>query len=383
MSAGKILILSASIGHGHLRAAEALEQGLRLWFPGYESRHVDIMETVPALMRVAYKDMYLKMVQSFPELWGYLYARSDSGSPGRGKLDSLRKKLESASSGELRDIIEDYRPDQIICTHFTPQQVLGRWKAKGRLNTPLWVCVTDFVAHRYWLEKGMDGYFTATEENVFRMRRRGLENENIYPYGIPVVPSFIPPSDPQAARVEAAQQFGLDPAKKCFLLMGGGAGIGDMLGFARDLVNMDASFQLVVLTGNNQELLRDLQELAGQYPGQLFPLGFTLEVHKLLAASDLVLSKPGGLTTSECLAMGKPMLIYSSIPGQEDFNADYLLENGAAMKAPDSSGLVWRIRKALENPALLKNMSENALKLSKPHSARDILAEILKVKVAS
>lgn len=380
MSAGKILLLSASIGHGHLRAAEALEQGLKLWFPGYESRHLDIMETVPSLMRIAYKDMYLKMVQNFPELWGYLYTRSDSQSKKRSKLDALRKKLESATSGELRDIIEDYRPDQIICTHFTPQQVLSRWKAKGRLSAPLWVCVTDFVAHRYWLEPGLDGYFTATEENAFRMRRRGLADEKIYPYGIPLVPSFIPPADPRAARLKGARQFGLDPDKKSFLLMGGGAGIGDMLGFARDLLDMGGQFQLVVLTGNNRELLQDLLELARQYPGQLFPFGFTHEVHKLLAASDLVLSKPGGLTTTECLAMGKPMLIYSSIPGQEDFNADYLLENGAAMKAPDSSGLIWRIRQALDNPALLKTMSENALKLSKPYSARDILAEILQVK---
>ena len=371
-----ILILSVSVGHGHMRAAQALEAGLKRWFPQHRAKHVDLMTLVPVLFRKAYKDAYLRLVQADPALWGYLYSRTDAikkNSP----LTRLLQKIESAATRELLDIIKSFEPDAVICTHFMPMNVLTRWKRKGRVSLPVWVCVTDFVAHRFWLVPEQSGFFTATEEDAWRIRRRGLEGENIRALGIPVLPDFIPPEEPRRSRREAAQVFGLDPDKKTFLLMGGGAGIGDMHGMAHELLALDSDFQLVVLAGNNRDMLKKLQELAAELPGRLFPLGFTNEVHVLFRAADLVITKPGGLTTVECLAMGKPMLVYAPIPGQEEHNADYLLENGAAMKAFDDSGLVWKIKALLADEERLPRLAANAAALGKPHAARDILETVL------
>jgi processive 1,2-diacylglycerol beta-glucosyltransferase len=373
----KILILSVSVGHGHLRAAQGLEAGLKRWFPQHRAKHVDLMTLVPVLFRKAYKDAYLQLVQANPALWGYFYSRTDAikkSSP----LTKLQQKIESAASRDLLGIIKSFEPDAVICTHFMPMNVLTRWKGKGRVPClPVWTCVTDFVAHRFWLLPGQSGYFTATEEDAWRMHRRGLENETIRATGIPVLPDFIPPENPRQARRDAAKAFGFDPGKKTFLLMGGGAGVGDMRGMAAELLALPSDFQLVVLTGNNREMLKKLQELAAETPGRLFPLGFTNEVHILLRAADLVITKPGGLTTVECLAMGKPMLVYAPIPGQEEHNADFLLENGAALKAFDSSGLVWKIRTLLADDKRLSGLAANAAALGKPYAARDILSDVL------
>ena len=136
-------------------------------------------------------------------------------------------------------------------------------------------------------------------------------------------------------------------------------------------------FQLIALAGNNRALLANLRALAAEHPGRLLPLGFTHDVHMLLAVADLVITKPGGLTTAECLAMGKPMLVHSPIPGQEEYNADFLLENGAALKAVDMDALLWRVRRFLNEPELRTRLARNAAALGKPHAARDILAKVL------
>ena len=372
----RILILSVSVGHGHIRAAQGLEAGLKQWFPRHKAKHVDLMTLVPILFRKAYKDAYLQLVQSDPALWGYLYSKTDSAKKN-SPFTKLMHAVESAATKSLLGIIEDFKPDAFVCTHFMPMHVLSRWKGKGRVTQPVWTVITDFVAHRFWLLPGQAGYFAANEEDVFRMRRRGLEGENIQATGIPVLPGFIPPANLETAAVEAARQFGLVPGKKTFLLMGGGAGIGDMRAMASELLSLQADFQLVVLAGNNKELLASLREQAAAYPGRLFPLGFTDEVHVLQRACDVVITKPGGLTTVECLSMGKPMLVYAPIPGQEEHNADYLLENGAALKACDASGLVWRVKRLLAEPDLLPRLAGNAAALGKPYAARDILSAVL------
>ncbi len=376
MAGKRLLIVSVSAGHGHLRAAEALCAGVRRWFPEHEARHVDLMTLVPILFRKAYKDAYLKLVQKHPAIWGYLYARSDR-SGADAALAKLRKAVESACNRELLNIIREYGPDAVVCTHFMPLQVLARWKAGGKVDLPVWTCVTDYVAHRFWLEPGQEGYFTAGEENARRMAARGLDPERVFVTGIPIVPEFLPPPDANEARRAAARRFGLDPEEKTVLLMGGGAGVGDMRSLAAALLDLPVRFRLVALAGNNRPLLAELKALAAERPGRLLPLGFSNEVHLLLQAADLVVTKPGGLTTAECLALGKPMLVHSPIPGQEEHNADFLLENGAAFKAVDIEGLLWKVGRLLEDTALLERLARNAASLGRPYAARDILSKVL------
>ena len=219
----------------------------------------------------------------------------------------------------------------------------------------------------------MQGYYAHTDEVPFRMCHERNATERIHVTGIPVMPAFAKAPD----RAQCAQAFGLDPQRKTLLLMGGGAGLGSLDTIAARLLALPGDFQLIVLAGKNAAALAALQALAGQYPGRLLAQGFTSEVERLMACADLVITKPGGLTTSECLALGLPMIVNSPIPGQEERNADYLLEQGVALKAFDAVTLEYRVRLLLEHPEQLQAMRAKALALGRPRAALDVLAQVL------
>jgi processive 1,2-diacylglycerol beta-glucosyltransferase len=160
-------------------------------------------------------------------------------------------------------------------------------------------------------------------------------------------------------------------------MMSGGAGLGDSLKLAERLLNMEGEFQIVALAGRNERQLNKLKSLAARYPGRLLPIGFINTVERVMAASDLAITKPGGLTSSECLAMGLPMIIVSPIPGQEDRNADYLLEQGVALKACDVNAVAWRVNMLLNEPEQLEVMREKARLIDRPDSARKVLDCVL------
>lgn len=368
----KIAILSVSAGAGHVRAAQALQAAAERWYPGVETVHVDLLELVPKLFKTVYADTYIKVVERHPAFWGYLYDKSD-----RERVDSalsrLRIAIERLNTQKLKKVLAEIDPDHIICTHFLPAQLLSGKIARGSFNRPVWVQVTDFDVHALWIHPHISGYFAAHEEVAWRMAERGIPADRIRVTGIPIMPVF----GEERERAVCAAEFGLDPARTTLLMMSGGAGVGGIETLAERLLQLEGDFQLVALAGKNTTLLAELKELATLHPGRLFPMGFTRVIERIMAASDLAITKPGGLTTSECLAVGMPMIVVSPIPGQEERNADFLLENGAAMKACDGGALAWRVDRLLREPGRMAAMRENALRLGRPDAAREVLAVVL------
>ncbi|MCI0529142.1 MAG: glycosyltransferase, partial [Nitrospira sp.] len=156
-----------------------------------------------------------------------------------------------------------------------------------------------------------------------------------------------------------------------------GVGLGGIEKLAERLLQLKGDFQIIALAGKNKNLLQTLQGLAVQNPNRLIPMGFTNTIERIMAASDLAITKPGGLTTSECLAMGLPMIMVSPIPGQEERNADYLLEHGVAMKAYDAAGLEYRVKLILEQPQRLEEMRRRMVGIGKPQAAHEVLRIVL------
>lgn len=379
MGAKKLLILSVSAGAGHVRAAEALRTTAGALYPGVEAIHMDLMEWVPKIFRTFYAESFLYVVEKHPELWGYLYGKTDRPKDG-SKLESLRKGVERLNTVRFLKMLKDLDPDQVICTHFLPAQLLARKLGKGAFKLPVWVQVTDFDVHRLWVHQGLTGYFAASEEVAWRMADRGIDRESIAVTGIPIMPAFSQPLDKAAC----ARELGLDPSRPTLLLMAGGAGVGAGVAgggmdhtAARLLALEGAGFQIVALAGRNETLLKDLEALAAAHPGRLFPMGFTRTIERAMAAADIAITKPGGLSTSECLAMGLPMILVNPIPGQEERNADYLLENGAALKAYDAAGLLYRVRELMSDPGRLRSLGERALALGRPRAAAAVLERVL------
>ncbi|RFB81503.1 glycosyltransferase [Methylovirgula sp. 4M-Z18] len=351
-----------------MRAAEALKATAALHYPHADVLHLDVMAYVNTAFRKVYADLYLQIVTKHPTLWGMLYQVSDEAAPD-GPSQRMRRAIERLSTRKLRIAIDDYAPDSVICTHFLPAELLMREIARSRFSVPVFVQVTDFDLHRMWVVSEMAGFFAGNDEVAFRMRAQHIPPERIHVTGIPVMPAFTQPH----VRAECARQFGLAPERRTYLLMGGGAGLG-VAPLAKRLLETDPDLQLVVLTGKNAQALAELKQLAARRAEpNLFPLGFTDEVAKLMACADLVVSKPGGLTTSECLAMGVPMLVTAPIPGQEERNADYLLEHGAALKAVDDLALEYRVQYLRRRPQMLMNMRERAKELGRPQAAHDAL----------
>ncbi|PKV46886.1 monogalactosyldiacylglycerol synthase [Janthinobacterium sp. 61] len=371
----KILLLSVSAGAGHMRAAQAIEayaardDGTGL---AAKARHLDVMDFVTPAFRKLYTDFYIKLVNKAPALWGYLYHASHDA-PKDSSMQRLRRGIERLNTRALMAQIAAFQPDAIICTHFLPAELLSRALRQEQLACPVWVQVTDFDLHRMWVQERMQGYFAATDEVAFRMRHEGIPADRIHVTGIPIMPAFAQVPE----RVQCAQAFGLDPQRTTILLMGGGAGLGSLDTVAARLLALDGDFQLIVRAGKNNAVLAALRDLASQYPGRLLAQGFTSDVERLMACADLVITKPGGLTTSECLALGLPMIVNAPIPGQEERNADYLLEQGVALKAFDAVTLEYRVRHLLDHPQQLQSMRAKALALGRPRAACDVLALVL------
>ncbi|MDP2350528.1 MAG: glycosyltransferase [Chloroflexota bacterium] len=368
----KVAILSVSAGAGHVRAAEALEAAARRWYPEVETVHLDLMDLVPKLFKKSYADSYVKVVQNLPAFWGYLYARTDR-QEADSAMNRLRAAVERLNTRKFRRTMRELAPDHVICTHFLPAQVLSEQIAKGVFDRPVWVQVTDFDVHAMWVHERMTGYFAANAEVAWRLAQRGIPGETVRVTGIPVMPVF---GEPQSRAARAAE-LGLDPGRMTLLLMSGGAGVTAIEILAERLLRMEGDFQIVALAGRNERLLADLRTLAARHPGRLFPMGFTRTIERVMACADIAITKSGGLTTSECLAMGLPMIVVSPIPGQEERNANYLLENGAALIAADASALAYRVSRLIAEPERLEALRANARRLGKPDAARSVLETVL------
>jgi processive 1,2-diacylglycerol beta-glucosyltransferase len=372
MRTGTLAILSVSAGTGHLRAAEALKATAERMYPGLKAVHVDVMTLVPPLFRKLYADSYLPLVQQHPALWGYLYERSDRRILD-SKLDRLRIAIERLNTQKLKSALHEINPDHVVCTHFLPAELFSRWRRKGTFRKPVWVVVTDFDVHMLWVHRHLSGYCTPHEEVAWRLRDRGVQEQGIHVTGIPIMPAFGEP----LSRKVCARELGIDPRTMTFLLMSGGAGIGRAQKLAKRLLSVPGDFHVIAAAGRNSRLLADLQRLSRDHPGRCTAMGYTTTIERVMAAADLAITKSGGLTTAECLASGLPMLVVSPIPGQEERNADFLLEHGAGLKAYDEGGLEFRLRMLLADRAKLHVMRENALRLGRPAAAERILDLVL------
>lgn len=365
----KLLILSVSAGAGHVRAAQAVEAAAREARPGIEATHLDLLTLVPADFRKLYGQQYIKLVEKLPQLWSYLYARTDR--PSRDSLiGNLKRAAEKLNTRKLSAEIERLAPDAILCTHFLPAELLSKQTDKGKKLPPVWVQVTDFDVHALWVHPHVDRYCVASEEVAFRLQDRGVPRDRIFITGIPVMPQFSTALD----RATCARELGVDPGRFTVLMMAGGAGVGGLDELAARLLALPDDLQLIALAGRNEELLGRLRKLAKAHAGKLFPQGFTTTVERMMTAADLVVTKPGGLSVSECLAMARPMLLVSPIPGQEERNADYLMEAGAAIKAVDAATLEYKLARLMKNAGRLRAMSDAARVIARPRAAAEVVA---------
>lgn len=367
------LILSASGGAGHLRAAEALEQTAPHCRVPIRVENYDCLDFTPTIFKKVYSQSYLSLVNNAPELWGYLYQKSEQR-PYTKK--GLLKLFDRFNYKKYIRALRSLNPDAIICTHFLPFISISNEAAAG-LNFPFFAATTDFDVHQYWVNDLVRRYYVYHEESAWQLESKGVPREKISVKGIPLHPEFLNrPGKPRARR-----EVGLDPDLFTVLVLSGGFGIGKI----RDIVKYVATtlgrsspqrFNLLVVCGNNEKARASLNRIA--FPQNVRPQihGFVNNVHVMMEAADVLVSKAGGLTSAEAMAKRLPMLIVDPIPGQEMRNADFIVEAGAGWKAINLPNLSYKLRKLIEHPEILTDMRRATQSLAKPKAAEDILTDV-------
>jgi processive 1,2-diacylglycerol beta-glucosyltransferase len=369
---GGILLLSASAGAGHVRAAQALERAFA--DAGVEGvRHVDALEYTSRLARRLYQQAYLDMVDRAPQVLGWLYDRLDRP----WKYERRRLAWDRLNTARFVRLLETARPQWAVCTHFLPAEMVAWLKERKRLDTRLAVVVTDFDVHGMWLCRHVERYFVALEETREHLQRLGIPAERITVSGIPIDPRFAQTRDAAALR----RRHGLEPDRTTILVSAGGFGVGPVEHLVRSLLELRHRAQAVVVCGRSAALKQRVDRVAASVPAsanvRLSVLGYTTEMDELMAASDLLVGKPGGLTTSEALARGLIPVIVNPIPGQEERNADHLLEQGAAIRCNNLPVLAWKIDALLDDPERLARIRASVRRLARPDAARRIVATLL------
>ena len=368
----RILIATVTAGAGHVQAAAALEEAWRELCPRDSLQRLDVLDFTPRLYRKVYVEGYVKLVEHAPELWGHVFKKTDNPHLVR-KLARIRRTLTHLTASKFVRQLKKFKPEAVLCTHYMPLEIMGRFRAKSKRNPdPLTISVvTDFEAHALWMEPGVDLYFVAAEETKARLVARGAAPESVVVTGIPVASKFSGSIDPGPIR----KRMGLRDDLRTLLVLSGGFGMGPVAQILRELDKLGTPVQIVMVCGRNEELRRELAVQERRHPAHV--LGFVTNMQELMAVSDLVITKPGGLTASEALALGKPMFVLNPIPGQEAANSDFLLEHGAAAKANRLEDLPYRLEKLLGSPKLAE-MAAAARALGKPRAASDICREVMR-----
>ena len=372
----RVLLLSASSGAGHVRAAQALEKAFAARGDCLVE-HVDVIQHVSKVFQHLYDKTYIGMVRRAPQLMGVLYDGTDK------PWEKMRQRLaiDRLNTQPMIRMLKRVQPDLCIATHFLPAEIIAWLIAKKKLRAHNAIVVTDYDVHAMWLCRTVDRYYVAIPEAAEYLSGIGVPREIIRVTGIPVDPLF----SVAVGRGAARKPLNLDADAPVILIAAGGYGIGPVEQLVRDLLALQKPWQIVAIAGKSEQVKRKLDEIAahaGNLPGgaaRLCPVGFTKEMDQYMAAADLLLGKAGGLTTSEALARALPMALIEPIPGQEERNADHLLEEGAAIRCNNLPAAAWKIAGLMDDPQRLARMKDAARKLGCPNAAAEIAADALKL----
>ena len=369
----KVLILSAAVGAGHLRAAEAVEKEFKFQVPTAEIKNIDVLNYTNPLFRRLYGKAYLDMVSTMPEVLGWMYDSLDKP----WENERRRLALDRLNTQPLIKFLKNYQPDIAVCTHFLPAEIISWLTAKGKISFPQAIVVTDFDAHALWLCHNYERYFVALEETKIHLSKIGIPSEKITVSGIPIDPIFAETKDKSAMR----EKYGLAKDKLTILVSAGGFGVGNIEFLLRALADLQTPAQILAICGRNEELKNKLEKLSAASLNNervtFKSIGFTTEMDEYMSAADLIVGKPGGLTTSEAMAKNLIFVIVNPIPGQEERNSDHLLEKGCAIKCNNLPVLAYKIDELIKDTARFETMKKNVSAFARPHSSREIVLKLL------
>lgn len=361
MAPKRFLILTTSFGAGHVRAAEALADAFREEHPDGEIYIYDFLRNYNRYLSRAAEEAYYAITKHTPKVYKFFYQLESTPVARLGKIESR------IGQGKLLRLLDDLKPDAIICTHFLPAGVIDR--LAEHVTAPTGVVMTDYESHPIWLYPRADAYFIAHEGMRGDLAASGVDPARIHVTGIPIKAQF----GQQLDRAGLRKRFLAHPELPAILVVSGGQGVGPLMEVMESLDGLGLPMQAVVVAGRNRLLAKRLREYSRGLRVPIQVLGFVDNIHEWMAAADLLVSKAGGLTVSEAIAARLPMAIIRPTPGQEDGNTDYVTWLGAGIHVRDVQLLTAALNMLLRHPERLEDMRRAAHRIARPHAARDII----------
>jgi len=361
----RVLLLYSPDHSGHKMAAAALAEAFRTRYPGTDVRGINLIKYTNPLLGAAATRTYLGLIRKNPSVWRYFY----DNLAFKEKTEKLRDVIHLSSYVRLRKIMETFQPDVVVCTQAFPCIIVDKYKSLTGKRLPLVGVVTDFFVNLYWKLNQVDLFCVAAGESKSDFVRMGGAAGKIEVTGIPIRPRF--------ARAEGYGKKTPPGPRKTALLMGGVRGLGPMLQVAQKLCELARDVRVVAVTGRNKRLRKKFESLRPDYGGRLVVLKYVDNIDELMSESDILISKAGGITTSESLAKGLPMVLLSPIPGQEMRNARFLAEKGVALLAKGPDEAARKAAVMLRDNARLNQMKSRMAEVSRPDSSFRIVDKIL------
>lgn len=365
----RALILTVSAGSGHNKAAEAIKEAVLRNEPDSEVRVINTIKYISPTLDKLVIGTYLKSIKYYPVFFKYLYKYADK----RESIAVTRFWYEYVTKG-LIPTIEEFDPDVIVATHPFTSQVLSMLKKNHNLMKPGCVVMTDFGAHSFWVHNNIEAYVVSNEDMISELKDRGIDEGSIFVYGIPTGRNF----SQHPERSDTLRQLGLKD-KRTITVMGGSLGLGNIESIVRDLLTIDCDVQLIVISGGNLKLHEKMTELNEASGNKFLNLTYVDNMDEILRITDLLITKPGGLTIAESLVTGTPLAIFSAVPGQEAQNASYLLKHDLAIDIGSGTDCHEAICRLLKDEMRLARMKARSRDHSKPDASDNVYALLKKL----
>ena len=371
----RVLILSVTAGYGHHATAKAV--GDMLASRGAEVHTLDVYAYISNLIKTTIDKGYLFSSKHMQTLYRLVYQLAENnGASYFSSSPSIINIINALGASKFAKVLAGYSPDVIVCTHIFAAQMVDELKKRKKLDDIKTIGIVTYnTLHPYWEDVPRVQYIvTASELLTYRCVKRGIPEERILPFGIPVHPKF----NRQLARRDAAAQLGIDPSMRTLLLMGGSMGYADHVKTLEILTQIGLPLQLLVACGNNAKMKIRVEQFAAKYEGNCIikPYGFVNNVEVMMSASDCIVSKPGGLTVSEALAKNLPMLLVDPIPGHEERNVEFLVNNGMAALITKNFPIDEAVYELFSNPVRLQTVRQTMRAIAHP-DATERLAEFI------
>ena len=366
----KILIFYASYGGGHLNAAKSIHEYLKDSYKNMEVELIDCMKYVNKTIEKVTTKAYNEMAKKAPWAWGRIYSDSQ-----KGPLAHITSRSNKFMAIKLLKLLREKQPDLIISTHPFGSQMCSYLKKKKKIHAKIATIMTDFAPHDQWLVGSdfTDYYFVAHDKMKNYLLSKGIAKEKVFATGIPLSSKFLKTYDKEAIY----EELHLNPKKKTILFFGGGEfGLGKTrtIEIFEGFVQYCTDMQIIAIAGKNEKMKIAFEKIVSKYDRKdsILVFEYTSQVPEFMSISDLVVTKPGGLTTTESLASHLPMVIINPIPGQEEENAEFLENNGIAIWIKKDDNVTEILENLFSHPDKLENMKENTQKLAKLHSTKNI-----------